>query len=264
MSQLGVEGLRAERAAFIDIAHSLSDDEWMAPSDCDGWVVRDVLGHMAANLHGVVDPSLMPDMSGGTEPAMEGPVAQRRTRPVTEVLAEYEEFSGMAADAFATLQEPPMADTMLPMGDLGTHPMSILANTFLFDVYCHLRIDILQPFGPIDRTEPPRDEMRLRPTVEWMLAGLPWMCANELAFMDRPIVLQLEGPGGVTCTVHPHGAQGQVDIVPGADSGAAATVSSTDHDFVVWGTKRRPWDGFVKVDGDDAYAARVLNAMNII
>jgi uncharacterized protein (TIGR03083 family) len=264
MSQLGVDGLRAERQAFLDIAHSLSDDEWMASSDCAGWSVRDVVGHMAASLHGVVDPSLMPDMSSGTEQAMEGPVEQRRARPIKEVLAEYEEFSGTAADAFAMLQEPPMADTMLPMADLGTHPMSILASTFLFDLYCHLRVDILRPFGPIDRPEPPRDEKRLRPTVEWMLAGLPWMCASGLAFMDRPIVLQLEGPGGVTSTLHPHGAQGQVDIVPGADSDASATVTSSDHDFVIWGTKRRPWDGFVKISGDDAYAARVLDSINII
>jgi uncharacterized protein (TIGR03083 family) len=262
MSQLGVEGLRAEREAFLDVAHSLSDDEWMASSDCAGWSVRDILGHTAATMHGVIDPSLMPDMSGGTEPAMEGPVAQRRALPVPEVLAEYEEFSGLVADAFATLQEPPMADTMLPMGDLGTHPMSILASTFLFDLYCHLRVDILRPSGPIDRPEPPRDEQRLRPTLEWMLAGLPWMCPT-LTFMDRPIVLQFEGPGATTCTVHPAGAHGRVDVVPGTDSDAVATITSSDHDFVTWGTKRRPWAGYVKINGDDAYAARVLDEINI-
>ena len=78
-----------------------------------------------------------------------------------------------------------MSETMLPMGDLGTHPMAIMPSTFLFDNYCHLRNDILKPNGPIDRPEPPRDEKRLAPTIEWMLAGLPWMCADA-ARVRRP------------------------------------------------------------------------------
>jgi len=75
MSTLGVEGLRAERDAMLAIAHGLSDEEWNAPSDCEGWAVRDVVAHMASVLHGVVDPSVMPDLASGTESAMEVPVA---------------------------------------------------------------------------------------------------------------------------------------------------------------------------------------------
>ena len=36
----------------------------------------------------------------------------------------------------------------------------------------------------------------MAPIIEWMLAGLPQMCANELAFMQAPVVLQLDGAGG--------------------------------------------------------------------
>ena len=39
---------------------------------------------------------------------------------------------------------------------------------------------------------------------------------------------------------------------------------STDHDFVIWGTRRAPWRDLVKVEGDEAYAARFLDAINII
>ena len=97
------------------------------------------------------------------------------------------------------------------MGDLGTHPMSILPSTFLFDSYCHLRNDILTPNGPIDRPQPPRDEMRLRPTIEWMLAG-PAVDVRRRArgFVDRPITLVLDGPGGGTWTIAPGGDDGRV------------------------------------------------------
>ena len=78
MSTLGVEGLRAERDATLTIMKSLSDDEWNAPSDCEGWAVRDVIAHMASVLHGVADPSKMADMSGGTEIVSSGGVASAR------------------------------------------------------------------------------------------------------------------------------------------------------------------------------------------
>ena len=265
MSQLAVEGLRAEQACVIELYRQLSAEELAAPSDCAGWTVFDVLSHMANSQHGVVDPAFLPDMSGDPEAAMESPVALRRDLGLAAVLEEYETYSGQAMNVFVMAQDDPMASTMLPMGKLGTHPMSMLPSVFLFDTYCHLRNDVLQPHGPIDRDEPVRDEQRLRPTVEWMLAGLPWMCADELApLVDRPIVLVLDGPGGGSWTIAPGGDDGRVAVTEGADGNATATVRSTDHDFVIWGTQRRPWAGMAKVTGDDAYAGTILDVINVI
>jgi uncharacterized protein (TIGR03083 family) len=264
MSTLAVEGLRAERDATLTIAKSLTDEEWNAPSDCDGWAVRDVIAHMASILHGVADPAMMPDRSGGTESGMEGPVAERRAWTIEEVVAEFETYSGAVADLGATLQDPPLSETLLPMGDLGTHPMAIMPSTFLFDNYCHLRNDILKPNGPIDRPEPPRDEMRLAPTIEWMLAGLPWMCADKLTFVDRPITLTLTGTAGGTWSIRPGGEEGRVLVREGTSPDSVATVTSTSHNFVIWGTQRRPWSTLTTVDGDAVYAGRILDAFKII
>jgi uncharacterized protein (TIGR03083 family) len=264
MSELAVDGFRAERASLLEIANSLSDEEWNAPSDCEGWTVRDVYANLASTIHGIVDPAFMADMSGGTEAAMEAPVAERRSRPIADVLAEYEEFSAKAADAGAMLQGEGVGDTLLPMGDLGTHPMRLLPNILLFDSYCHLRNDILKPNGPIDRPQPPNDEQRVGPTVEWMMAGLPWMCDRLAAIVDRPLVLEFTGAGGGTFTIAPGGEDGRVAITNGAAPNAAATATSSAVDFVVWGTQRRPWRDYVKVEGDEAYAAQVLDEVNVI
>ena len=135
----------------------------------------------------------------------------------------------------------------------------------MFDGYTHLRNDILTPNGSIDREQPPRDAQRLRPTVEWMLAGLPWMCADALAgVVDRPLELTLDGPGGGTWTIAPGGPDGRVALTEGPSTDAAASARSTDHDFVIWGTRRAPWREHVQLGGDEAYAARVLDAINII
>jgi uncharacterized protein (TIGR03083 family) len=265
MSQLAVDGFRAERDSIIQVAKSLTDEEWNLPSDCAGWAIRDVYAHMASTLHGVIDPAFLPDTSSGTEQAMEGPVAERRSWPIAQVLDEYESCSAQAAEVFASVQAEGIAQTPLPMGELGTHEISILPATFLFDAYCHLRNDILVPHGSIDRPEPPRDEQRLGPTIEWMLAGLPWMCTEALArVVDRPLVLTLDGPGGGTWTIAPGGPDGRVAITPGADPAAAATARSSGHDFVLWGTQRRPFAGYVRIDGDEAYAAAVLGVINVI
>jgi len=265
MSQLAVDGFRAEREAILTVAKEITDDEWMLPSACAGWTVRDVLGHMACTLHGVIDPAFLPNTESGTERGMEPAVADRRTWPIEAVIDEYETYSQQAADVFASVQTAPLSETMLPMGELGTHPMSILPSTFLFDGYTHLRNDILTPNGSIDRPEPPRDAMRLAPTIEWMLAGLPWMCAAALdGVVDRPLALVLVGPGGGTWTISPAGIEGRVGVSEGATADVAATVTSTDHDFVIWGTRRAPWREHVVVEGDEAYAARVLDAIKII
>ena len=61
MSQLAVDGFRAEREEILTVAKGLTADEWDLPSACAGWSVRDVMGHMACTLHGVIDPAFLPD-----------------------------------------------------------------------------------------------------------------------------------------------------------------------------------------------------------
>lgn len=265
MSVLAVDGFRAERDAILTVARGLTAQEWTRPSACAGWTVRDVMGHMACTLHGVVDPGFLPDNPAGTERGEEPTVVERRGWPIAAVVDEYETYSEQAAEVFANLQIGPRAERLIPMGNFGTHPWSILPSLYLFDAYTHLRNDILAPSGPIDRPDPPRDEMRRRPTVEWMLAQLPWMCAAALAaVVDRPLILILDGPGQGTWTVAPGGPDGRVSVSAGAAANPATTVTSTDHDFAIWGTRRAPWLGLVKIEGDESYAARVLDAIHVV
>jgi hypothetical protein len=175
------------------------------------------------------------------------------------VLDEYREWSEKGIAALAGMQNPPMADTVIPLGDLGSHPLHLLANALAFDHYCHLRNDVLAPNGPIERPRLPSDDLRVGATIEWMLAGLPQMCAADLAGkLTRPVNLVLTGPGGGEYALLEGG------VSAGLDPAAAATVTSPAADFVVWGTRRRPWAGYVKIEGDERAAAAVLDVINII
>jgi uncharacterized protein (TIGR03083 family) len=282
MSADAIEALLAERGLVLDLAASLTPEEWTMSSDCAGWRVQDVIAHMGATFVAVgggttarADPP-----SDDAERNADAAVDERRGWTAEEVLAEYESASTTAIGALSALQEPPMRDTVVPLGNLGSHPLHLLANALVFDHYCHLRHDLLAPSGPLERDPFPSDDLRLRPTVAWMLGGLPQMCAEALSVVDRPLRLVLDGPGGGAWIIQPGSPYVVIEeAAPAVASGraVAATITSSAHDFVSWGTKRRDWrDAGVRIDsagdddgeggGDDgtAYAARVLDAFNVI
>jgi len=267
MTQQAVGALRAEREALLDVLRSLSDVEWHAPSGCEGWRVQDVVTHMAASLHLVADPATatLPEDPSDMERSQEQPVRDRADATTAEALAYYEEMSARGIDALEAMQAPGLAELELDMGNLGRHPMHLLADAMVFDHWTHLRADILTPRGPIDRPAPASDELRMAPTVGWLLAGLPQMCTAELRpVLHHPFVLRLEGPGGGTWTVAPDGEDRAATVTEGVGGDVAGTVSSTTADFVVWSTKRRDWREVAELEGDTEYLGRVLDAVNLI
>ncbi len=267
MSAGAVEGLRATHADLAGVLAGLADDQWSAPSGCAGWRVHDVLAHVTSNFAEIVEPSPQPpgpppEMTA--EQAMEALVAPRRDWTPTQLLDEYERFAEPALATLAVLQDEPVASAPLTVADLGTYQTHQLADAFCFDHYCHLRHDLLAPGGPLAAQVPPPDDLRLAPGIGWMLAGLPQMCSASLApVLTAPVVLDLSGPGGGTWTVQPAGDGGLVSIEDGAVD-PAATVRSSAHDFVSWGTKRSAWRDACEVSGDEALASAVLDRLDII
>lgn len=274
MTAPGIAGLRASQEDLLTVLRSLGPEEWVEPSDCAGWRVQDVVAHLGSNFQLMVDPSAAPVSPGGeatsppddppqAEQLMEALVEPRRAWGWQQVLEEYERYASPAVDALEAMQQEPTASTPLPIADLGTYALHQLADAYAFDHYCHLRVDLLQPVGPLARELPPADEVRLGPAVGWMLAGLPQMSAATLAWADQPLGLRLEGPGGGEWTIAPGGDGALLEVDPGLD-GASATATSSSHDFVIWGTQRRGWRDRVRLEGDVGFATRFLDSMQII
>jgi uncharacterized protein (TIGR03083 family) len=261
MTSEAVIALGNERREVLELCRSLSDDEWALPSDCAGWSVQDVIAHMASTVH----PSLsllkaftLPNV----EDANEVLVGQRRSMTPAEQLREYETWSGRSLRFLGMMQRQPLASVPLPLADLGAHQAHWLANAAVFDHYTHLRVDLLRPTGPIDRPAPPSDPMRLRPTIAWLVELLPGLADDSLAWLDAEVDLRLVGPGGGTWAFTRR--SGKLELASSAGDAAAATITSTTPEFVIWSTKRRDWrERDVEIKGDDAIAARVLDAIHI-
>ncbi len=285
MTRAAVAGLQATHSDLRAVLHALNPSDWALPSACAGWRVHDVVAHITSNFKEMVEPTPVPattsDATGpdtesapamGAEQAMEMLVAPRKGWTAEQLLAEYDRYADAAFATLSAMQDEPLASTPLDVADLGTYPMHLLANAYCFDHYCHLRHDLLGPGGPladtISGTADTDADARLRPGIEWMWAGLPQMCRSAMQVVDRPFTVELTGAGGGSWTLHPASPDtgGLIRIADGG--GAAATATSTAHDFVSWATGRSAWRDACTLAGDtDAdtdYAARVLDAIDII
>lgn len=253
-----ITALEQEVRYAKELFATIRPGEWHAASACDGWRVQDVAQHMAAVFQQIADASSI-DVgdSGRAETSNEVPVQARRDWTVEQVLAAYDEWAPKGVAALAAMQEPPMADMEVPIADLGTHPLRRLANAIVFDHYCHLRHDL-----PLDRAAAlAQDPATLAVVLEWMLAGLPQMCADALSEVEpRSVNLVFEGPGGGSYVLAP----GEPWTVTEGSDPDAPTVTTTVHDFVSWGTKRSDWRESVGGDTDRDGVADVLDAINII
>jgi len=262
MSQAAIEALRVEQARARQLFESLSAEEWGAESGCTDWRVQDVVCHMASVFHMIADPTTIEGGAGqDAEADAEVPVQARKAWTSAQVMAEYDQWSDAGIAALEAMQAPGVGDMVIPLSNLGSHPMHILANAIVFDHYCHLRHDI---GAAIDRAAAlPHDPDALAATLEWMLAGLPQMCAEALAAVPRQGVnLVFEGAGASSWTLAP--GDGLWTVSAGSTAGLP-TLASTAHAFVSWGTKRADWRRHATLTGDaNGDAARVLDAINVI
>lgn len=262
MSQAAIEALRVEQARARELFQSLSPQEWEAASACAGWRVQDVACHMASVFHVIADASSIEGGAGtDAEADAEVPVQARKHWTPDEVMAEYDHWSDAGIAALAAMQDPAMADMVIPMSNLGSHPLHILANAIVFDHYCHMRHDI---GAAVERAASlPHDDVALTVTLEWMLAGVPQMCAAALEAAPRQSVnLVFEGAGASSWTLAPGIGSWTVTAGTAPDQ---PTLTSSAHAFVSWGTQRANWRDHGALSGDDTGdAAAVLDALNII
>jgi uncharacterized protein (TIGR03083 family) len=246
MGSAAVEALRADRAALLEICGAFSAGDWKAPSACAGWSAQDLVAHMGALYALVVDPSTLPDTAGlPTEQAQEIYVEARRERGPEQVLADYEDISNRALVALEGM-DGILAE--VPLGDLGTYPLSMLSSAYAFDHYTHIRADLFTPRGSVPGQPPPSDELRLIPTLDWIAAAAVQQNQDVLAGLPGAIGITVTGAGAREITV------GTGDIV--------TTVRCPAHDLVLLATQRAQWDELdVVADGDAAglAAARRLH-----
>lgn len=265
MTRAGLRSARQSVANLEAIIPLVSDEQSDAPSACEGWRCIDVIAHLAALATEAIHPPT-PDPSWPKirERYHDLRVDERRGWSHIAVVDEWRRDTPAQLRLLEAGQDEAVADDPVLVAGLGTYPRHLLANTMAFNVFCHLRNDLLGPDGPLPFTLPEPTDAEVGPAVEFMIAGIPQMQGLELAAtVGEPLILELSGPGATTVTVSPP-ADGDslLTVTPGALG--ATRISSTALDFVKWGTVRKPWRDYCEIEGDAAAAARFLDVLNIV
>jgi len=257
-----VAAVTSERNAIMDFLGDLTDAEWDKPSRCEGWSVKDVVSHLGGAAHGFFTPWVVGLLAtGDIEGHNDRDADRRRGWEPKKVLTEYEKWSKRACVAHVALQKPVLRSIPIRLGELGTYPAALLTSAIVFDSGLHLRHDIASALG---RIVAPGDANCLAVTLEWMFAGLSPMSGKRLAWLDRPVEINLVGAGGGTWTVRP-GKNGRVAVAAGSATDSASVIEGDAATFPLWGTCRQRWrDGNVSLKGDEELGSRFLDTMRII
>ncbi|MGQ4598977.1 maleylpyruvate isomerase N-terminal domain-containing protein [Nocardia sp. R6R-6] len=254
------DAFRIERADFLSFCRELDEGEWSIASKAEGWRVRDVVAHLGAVCHSLFDPGAMLVLRGrDIEEANDIFVERRRTWSTARIVAEYQRWSGRSLTLGRIIGRSPLASVGMPLAGLGRFPfLMALTSAMVFDHHTHLRHDIAPA---LDRPIPSSDANRMALVLEWMTAVL----GNQLriaspTWLDRPIALELDGPGGGKWLVSPAN-----DGETATAATAATTIRAVAAEFPEWATRRARWaDRNVAIAGDVEYGRQFLDSMNVV
>ncbi|MBP5935750.1 maleylpyruvate isomerase N-terminal domain-containing protein [Streptomyces acidiscabies] len=271
MTREAAQEFPALRRDVERVIGTLTREEWMMDSACAGWRIRDVVAHMAANAHEAIDPIPEPEgappLPSNRERQHDVRVDRRRNRSIEEILEEFHTYVPLFEQKLLAQQEEPQASVPVTIPTLGTYPTHALANAQVFDYFCHLRHDILRPYGPVDpapaaRALEPVSHAALYAAVQWMMWGLPQMQGSLLdETVTAPVTFEFTGAGASVWTVSRF-MEGGLSTGEG-DFGAVRVISDASA-FVAWGTTRRPWVDHCKIDGPQELAVPLLDALDIV
>lgn len=142
---------------LLRLLNGLEDEQWRAPTDCEGWAVHDVVAHLVgaaagmASLGEQVRQARVARRLGGQGDLIDRmnalQVAERRSRTPTPLLADLESAARRAVAVRNRIPRPVRA-VPVPFGPpLGTRPLGYLMGCiYTRDAWMH-RVDLARATG---------------------------------------------------------------------------------------------------------------------
>jgi uncharacterized protein (TIGR03083 family) len=249
---------------MLELARTLTDDEWWAATDLPAWNVFDNVAHVVAvedELAGrsvsssIHDWSQFPHATTPFQQYTEVGVEARRGLPPEELVAELESLVEERSRQLTSAPETPDAEMRGPAGMVG--PVSRVMGTRTLDVWAHEQ-DVRRAIGRPPRMVGPAAEASLRRMVD----ALPIVVAQ-----------QAEAPAGSAVRVVVTGEPRAAVTVRVDDEGRGVRDDEADPDAVLeldlerlqllFCGRRPPTSVAVDVQGDTTLAERVISALAV-
>ncbi|MFB9857194.1 maleylpyruvate isomerase family mycothiol-dependent enzyme [Paenarthrobacter aurescens] len=239
MTGTAVHALERLSEYVLALVERISPEDWNKPSACPGWSVHDVIIHLTATLREVAEPdTLPPGVSGDIEATNERQVEHFRIQPPAQTMENYRRLLPAALRELRQMQAPARRDILIDFDNAGKYPAHLVADSLVFDHYCHLRHDLSEPRGPLENAVIPATREFLEPSLNWLMAGLPQMSPDALAaVLNEPVRIFLSGPGGSSWVLS-RNHDGHVKTERADDMKVAATIITDADAFILWGTHR--------------------------
>lgn len=265
-----VSMLEAAFASVESLCGELTQEDWDKDTDCAAWSVRDQLSHITdfeyvasgGPLAPEIDREAFAHVTNDFQYATERGVEARRALSGAQVLDEYREVLAKrlpAVRALATDAAAWDATMVTPVGELT--PRAILPIRLL-DITFHEQ-DIRRATGKPGNL----DADAIRFCVQRMAhGGFPFVVGKGAGAPEGTTVhLRIDGSVGGEITVGVRDGKGVVVDGGGPD----VTITTDAQTFLCllggrWTPERARTEGTLKVEGDEALAASILNVAAVL
>ena len=244
----------------IRIGSSLSESDWNRPTGCPGWTVHDIFTHLTCTFRDITNtPGFPTPVSGSIERTNDVAVAAFRGLTPQQNLDAYRGLVEQAMTVLEARQSAEQADRLIDLDDAGVYPLHLMADSLVFDHYCHLKHD-LNVRGSLD-IDIEADAPTMTSSLTWLMAGLPQMSPARLApTLRAPVALELSGVGGARWVMSCD--DGVTVTQDGSD--VSAVIACSGDEFMLWGTGRIDWrTADIRFEGDEDLGRAVADAIRV-
>ena len=260
-----VGALVGEWEALAELLGALTEEEWLAPSPCPGWTVKDLAAHVIGTeltLEGQASPALTDELRSAAHvhndigAINEAWVDSFRSRSGAEVLASLREVTGRRAAALAAMsQEEFDADSWTPAGP-GSYGRFMQIR--VYDCWIHEQ-DIRAALGrPGHLSGPPAEQ-----SLDEVARALGYIVGKKAAApQGSSVAIDVTGPTQRRLYVT---VDGRATVVAGLEGEPTARLSLPFGLLMAMASGRVPADPHaegVGLEGDTDLAARVVAGLN--
>ncbi|HUW77820.1 MAG TPA: maleylpyruvate isomerase family mycothiol-dependent enzyme [Candidatus Nanopelagicaceae bacterium] len=264
--------IQALRAAWeetvqstIAIGQTLSEAQWLLPSPCPGWRLKDLISHLTGIENLLLDPAETITLLVAEKPWVKNEFGQfaevavdlRRGNTGAEILAEFEEVVAERGSAWRSEVRAPEEETFFaPVGML---PLGTLLWRRVFDSWAHNQ-DLRMPLGLSGDLDGKAAEAVYRQVARLIPAIFAKKCAAPIG---SSAWLTITGPGAFSYGAVING-DGKGEFLKTIPENVSASIEMSTHDWYLLTCGRDGRENAkVELAGDLNLAAKVLENLTI-